>query len=191
MTNIHSLLPSNLSCPPPATWTPDVNFDKWVLICKVSWADLGNKMLSVARSRKAELPGRPLLGIQARPEASSSAPAAQTRNPAPVPSPNGCGSPTSRRSFPVGNLCLGCERSKLPEASPGVPVHRWAATWCAPRRRTTVWAAGRGGGSRKGPPWQASGGEGWVSKRRLIWPQGWTRSHLRPGRTLWLRVQEL
>lgn len=108
-------------------------------------------MLSVARSRKAELEGRPLLGMQARPGAASGAPAAQSRIPGPVPSPNSCRSTTSRRSFPVGSLCLGCECSKLPEASPGIPVHQWPATWCARWRRTTVWAAGRGGAARDRP----------------------------------------
>lgn len=39
-----------------------MSFDKCALIRKVSYADLGNKMLSAARRRKAELAGRPSLG---------------------------------------------------------------------------------------------------------------------------------
>lgn len=98
-------------------------------------------MLSVARSRKAELAGRPLLGMPAPPGVASGAPAAQTLVPDPVPSPTGCRGPTSRQSSPVRVLCLVCEPSKLLAASPAVPGHRRAATWCAPRRGTTVWTA--------------------------------------------------
>lgn len=109
---------------------------KGVLTCRVVRRVSEQKAL--CGSQKASgARGMPGLGVQAGPGSASRASAARTRTPEPAPSPKVICSSTSRQSFFVRKLCKGCELSKLPEAGSSAPLHRWAASWCAPRCGTT------------------------------------------------------
>ena len=142
---IHSLLLPTCPVRPWQTWIPDVNFDKCVLIREVSHADLGNQMHSAARRRKAEPAGRPSLGcrrdqwplaasLPLRPHPGSRA----------LPSPVSVAVRPHAKAFLSGSCAQAVSGANSPGASRGDPLHRWAATWCAPRRRTTVRASGPG-----------------------------------------------